>query len=246
MSSLIVAHTRLQLVEQFRVPIGILASSMFPAISMLAFVVPFAGSDPVAATSATGALMFFGAMSSAVIGLSASVSQDREQPWDPYTRTLPAGPFPRLAGRMVSTVVLMLLSVVPVLVVAALLTEAVITPVRLALGLAALVAGGVPFMLIGLFLGLTLPSKAALAVAQIVFFPVAIVGGLILPPQILPDIVEAVSPYVPSRGAAELIWAAISGARPDGIALIMLGVWTVIAAAAATWAYRRDEGRRFA
>ncbi|MFI6925601.1 ABC transporter permease [Nonomuraea spiralis] len=246
MSSLILAHTRLRLVEQFRVPIGILASSLFPAISMLAFVVPFAGEDPAAATSATGSLMFFGAMSSAVIGLSATVSQDREQPWDPYTRTLPAGPFPRLAGRMISTVVLMLLSVVPVLVVGALLTEAVITPGRLVLGLLALIAGGVPFMLIGLFIGLTLPSKAALAVAQIVFFPVAIVGGLILPPQIMPDIVESISPYVPSRGAAELIWAAISDVRPDPVALIMLGVWTVIAAAAATWAYRHDEGRRFA
>jgi ABC-2 type transport system permease protein len=245
MSSLTIAHTRLLLIEQFRVPIGILASSLFPAISMLAFVVPFAGSDPVAATSATGALMFFGAMSSAVIGLSASVSQDREQPWDPYVRTLPAGPFPRLAGRILTTVVLMLLSVIPVLVVGALLTEATITPWRLALGLGALLAGGVPFMLTGLFIGLTLPSKGALGVAQIVFFPVAILGGLILPPQMLPDIVQAVSPYVPSRGAAELIWAGISGIRPDPLALGMLGVWTVVTAVAAVWAYRRDEGRRF-
>lgn len=245
MSSLTLAHTRLLLVEQFRVPIGILASSLFPAISMLAFVVPFAGGDPAAATSATGALMFFGAMSSAVLGVGATVAQDREQPWNPYVRTLPAGPFPRLAGRMLTTVILMLLSVIPVLAVAALLTEATITPVRLALGLLTLIAGGVPFMLIGLFIGLSLPSKAALAVGQIVFFPVAIVGGLILPPAIMPDVLEAASPYVPARGAAELIWAAISGVRPDPLALIMLGVWTVVAAAAATWAYRRDEGRRF-
>jgi ABC-2 type transport system permease protein len=245
MSSLTVAHTRLLLIEQFRVPIGILASSLFPAISMLAFVVPFAGKDPVAATTATGSLMFFGAMSAAVIGLGGSVSQDRELPWNPYLRTLPAGPLPRLAARMLSTVVVMLLSVIPVLVVAALLTEATITPGRLAFGLAALIAGGVPFMLMGLFIGLTLPSKAAFAVAQILFFPVAILGGLILPPAMLPGFVETISPYVPARGAAELIWAATAGTSPAPVAVIMLGVWTAVTAAAATWAYRRDEGRRF-
>ncbi|MER7499519.1 ABC transporter permease [Nonomuraea pusilla] len=245
MPSPVLAHTRYQLLEQLRVPIGLLAGSLFPAISMLAFVVPFAGGDPRAATAATGSMMLFGAMSSALIGLALSVAQDREQPWNVYVRTLPAGPFPRFAGRILSTLAVMLVSVVPVLLVAALLTEATITPGRLALGLAALVAGCVPFMLIGLFLGFLLTFKAALAVSQIVFFPVAILGGLLLPPQTLPGFVEAVSPYVPSRGAAELIWAATSGVTPGPVPLVMLAVWTAGAAAAAAWAYRRDEGRRF-
>ncbi|MGI5291720.1 ABC transporter permease [Nonomuraea polychroma] len=245
MSSLVVAHTRYLLIEQIRVPIGLLASSLFPAIAMLAFVVPFAGQDPRAATAATGSLMIFGAMSAALIGLSISVSQDREQPWNLYLRTLPAGPFPRFAGRILSTLAVMLVSVIPVVVVSALFTEATITPARLLLGLGALVVGLVPFMLLGLFLGLTLSSKAAIGVSQLVFFPLGILGGLLLPPQVFPEFVQIVSPYVPSRGAAELVWWATFGTGPNPVALVMLAVWTVVAAAAAAWAYRRDEGRRF-
>ncbi|MEV0628992.1 ABC transporter permease [Nonomuraea wenchangensis] len=245
MPSLVAAHTRYLLLEQIRVPIGLLASSLFPAVSMVAFVVPFAGQDPVAATTATGSLMFFGAMSAALIGLAVSVSQDRELPWNPYLRTLPAGPFPRFAGRMLSTLAVMLVSVVPVIVVAALFTEATITPGRLLLGLGALFAGSVPFMLMGLLIGLLLSSKAAMAVAQVLFFPMAIVGGLLLPPQILPGFVQVVSPYVPTRGAAELIWWAVAGTAPGTVALVMLAVWTAATAVAAAWAYRRDEGRRF-
>jgi ABC-2 type transport system permease protein len=239
------AHTRYLMIEQIRVPIGLLASSLFPAVAMVAFVVPFAGQDPRSATAATGSLMFFGAMSNALLSLSAAVSQDRELPWNPYLRTLPAGPFPRFAGRILSTVAVMLISVIPVLLVSALFTESTITPGRLLLGLVALVAGTVPFMLIGLFLGFLLSAKAAMAVAQIVFFPAAIVGGLLLPPQILPGFIEVVSPYVPTRGGAELIWWATAGIAPNGVALVMLAVWTVVAAAGAAWAYRRDEGRRF-
>ncbi|MFG1706106.1 ABC transporter permease [Nonomuraea sp. M3C6] len=245
MSNLVVAHTRYFLIEQLRVPIGILASALFPAISMLAFVVPFAGGEPKAATMATGSLMFFGAMSGALIGLSIAVAQDREQPWNPYLRTLPAGPFPRFAGRILATIAVMLLSVIPVLLVAAVFTEATITPVRLLLGLGMLVAGGIPFMLIGVFIGFMLTSKAAIAVSQILFFPLAILGGLLLPPTMLPDFVEVVSPYTPTRGAAELIWWAIADHSPNTVALVALAGWTVVMAVAAGWAYRRDEGRRF-
>lgn len=170
MPSLVLAHTRYLMLEQLRVPISLLASAFFPAVSMLAFVVPFAGRDPQQATMATASLMFFGAMSGALIGLSITVAQDREQPWNPYLRTLPAGPFPRFAGRILSTVAVMLVSVIPVLLVAAFLTEATITPVKLLLGLAVLVAGGIPFMLLALFIGFRLSSKAAIAVSQILFF----------------------------------------------------------------------------
>ncbi|TMR91759.1 ABC transporter permease [Nonomuraea basaltis] len=245
MSSLVFAHTRYLVIEQLRVPIGLLASSLFPAISMVAFVVPFAGQDPKAATMAAGAMMFFGAMSAGLIGLSISVSQDREQPWNPYLRTLPAGPLPRFAGRILSALAVMLVSVIPVLLVAAFLTEATITPVKLLLGLGALVVGVVPFMLMGLLLGFLLSSKAAMAVSQVLFFPMAILGGLLLPPPILPDFIQVVSPYVPTRGAAELMWWATSDSSPDTVALVMLAAWTVVVAVAAGWAYRRDEGRRF-
>lgn len=245
MSSLVLAHTRYQLLEQIRVPIGLISSAFFPAASMLAFVVPFAADDPVAATTATGSMMMVGAMSASLMGLSISVAQDREQPWNPYLRTLPAGPLPRFAGRILTTMAVMLLAVVPVLVIAALFTEAAITAPRLLLGLAALLAGSVPFMLLGLLLGFVLSSKAAIGVSQLLFFPVAILGGLFLPLQIMPAFVQAVSPFMPSRGAVELVWSATTGTPPHLVSLLALGGWTAVTAVGAAWAYRRDEGRRF-
>ncbi|MBT2233056.1 ABC transporter permease [Nonomuraea sp. NEAU-A123] len=245
MSSLIVAHTRYQILEQIRVPIGLVASAFFPAASMLAFAVPFTGDDPVASTRATGSMMLVGAMSGAIMALSITVAQDREQPWNTYVRTLPAGPFPRFAGRILTTMATMLIATIPVLLIATFFTAATITLPKLLIGLVTLLGGAVPFMLLGLFLGYLLASKAAIGVSQVLFFPMAILGGLFLPPQMMPDFVQAVSPFVPSRGAGELIWAVTTGSSPNTVAVIMLGVWTVIAALAAGWAYRRDEGRRF-
>ncbi|WP_157245236.1 ABC transporter permease [Nonomuraea typhae] len=245
MSSLTLAHTRYLMIEQLRVPIGLVASAFFPAVSMLAFVIPFAGDDPAAATRATGSMMLLGALSSAVISLSITVSQDREQPWNPYLRTLPAGPLPRFAGRILSSLAGMWLSVIPVVVIALAFSEARLTPATLGLALLTLVAASLPFMLLGLFVGFMMSSKAAIAVSQVAFFPLAILGGILLPIQAMPGFVQTLSLYLPSRGSGELMWWAIAGISPDPVALASLAVWTVVIAALAVWAYRRDEGRRF-
>ncbi|MDT7703402.1 MAG: hypothetical protein QOJ30_5727 [Pseudonocardiales bacterium] len=47
------------------------------------------------------------------------------------------------------------------------------------------------------------------------------------------------------RGARHLVVRATTGTSPDGLALVVFAVWTVVTAAVAVWAYRRDEGRRF-
>jgi ABC-2 type transport system permease protein len=243
--SLVVTHVKYQFLETVRIPIAVIGNAFFPAASMLFFVVPFAGDDPVAATYATASMTTFAVMSSCLFTYGIGVSEDRAQPWDPYLRTLPAGPWPRFAGRLLTGLAFMGLALVPVVAIAALLTKATVSPAGLLLGLGALVVATLPFTLLGLFIGYALPSKAAIAVAQIVFFPLAFGGGLLSAPGQAPGFVEIIAPYLPTHGAVELVWAAVGDFTPDTTSLVMLAVWTAGAGALAVWAYRRDEGRRF-
>ncbi|MFI6481958.1 ABC transporter permease [Nonomuraea sp. NPDC050663] len=244
MSSLVLAHTRVQFIEQLRVPIGLVAGAFFPAAAFLAFVVPSVD-DPAVALGATCAMVVFAIMSTGMIGLGINVSQDRELPWDPYLRTLPAGPFPRIAGRLLTAMAISLLAMIPVTVLAAVFAGVRLSPARLLLGLLAVLVITIPFMLIGLFIGYLLPAKAAIGVSQILFFPIAILGGLLGNPMDMPAFIEAVSPFMPSRGALELLWWATIGMEVDWFAIGMMGVWIVVLGLATAWAYRRDEGRRF-
>lgn len=41
------------------------------------------------------------------------------------------------------------------------------------------------------------------------------------------------------------MWSAVGDYPVEPLALIMFGVWVVLLASLAAWAYRRDEGRRF-
>ncbi|HEY2674301.1 MAG TPA: ABC transporter permease [Rugosimonospora sp.] len=243
--SLVLTNARFHLLETLRIPIAVLGSTFFPAASMLFFVVPFTGSDPTGATFATASMVTFAVMTSNLFGYGVGVAADRAEPWDPYTRTLPAGPGPRFGGRIIAGLAMTFLSLLPVILIAAFLTAAHTTVVGLLLGIGAAFVAAIPFTFMGLAIGYALPMKAALAVAQIIFFPLAFLGGLLSAPQQAPSFVEAVAPYLPTRGAVELMWAAVGDFPLRPLSAAMLGVWTVAAGLLAAWAYRRDEGRRF-
>jgi ABC-2 type transport system permease protein len=243
--NLVMTHARYQFLETIRVPIAVVGTVFFPVAAMLFFVVPAVGGNPNAATLATASMVTFAMSTTCLFQYGIGVSEDRAQPWDPYLRTLPVGAWPRFAGRILNGLAFLFLSFLPVVLVAAVATEATATPLRLSIAAGTLLVGAVPFTLLGLAIGYALPAKAALAVAQLLFFPLAFGGGLMSEPGRAPGWVEAVSPYLPTRGVGELMWASVSTWSPDRTALVMLGVWTVVFAVLAAWAYRRDEGRRF-
>ncbi len=245
MTSLALTHARFQLLEIVRIPIALVGSAFFPAVSMLFFVVPFVGRDPVGATFATASMVTFAVMTTNLFQYGVGVAEDRAQPWDPFTRTLPAGPGARFAGRILAGLVLMTISLLPVVVIAALLTAATISAQAFVVAIGATVVVAVPFTLMGLAIGYAMPAKAAIVVAQLLFFPLAFGGGLLSAPGSAPGFVEAIAPYLPTGGAVRLMWAAVGDFPIEVPSLAALAGWTIALAAVAVWAYRRDEGRRF-
>jgi ABC-2 type transport system permease protein len=190
-------------------------------------------------------MLVFAAMVSNLFGHGLGVSEDRSRPWDPFTRTLPVGATPRFAGRLVTGLVMMFLSLIPVLLVAAFLTEATITPLQFLSAIGVMVLASLPFILMGLAIGYSLPSKAALVVVQLLFLPMAFAGGLLSGPDSAPGFIKMISPYVPTRGAVELMWASVSDFSVNWTSVISFTVWTVALGALAIRGYRRDEGIRY-
>ncbi|GEL24086.1 ABC transporter [Pseudonocardia sulfidoxydans NBRC 16205] len=239
-------HFRFLLLENLRVPIAVGSAAIFPALSLLFFVVPFGfGDDVAAATSAVIQLAVFGVLSSFLFTFGVGVADDREKAWDPYVRTLPAAATPRIVGRLLTGFVFALIAIVPVTIVGAALTSASVTPLRFLAGLVAMLVAGLPFLLGGLAVGYSMPVKAALPVTQLIFFPLAFGGGLFLPPQLFPDWLQTISELLPSRGARDVVIWAVQGITPSVLTIVSFAVWIVATAAIAGWAYRRDEGRRF-
>jgi ABC-2 type transport system permease protein len=244
---LALTHARYSLLETMRVPIAVISTLVFPALSLLFFVVPqrSVAENPLWATQAVIALSVFAVLANGLFGFGLSIAEDREKPWDPYLRTLPAPGIARVAGHVLSIGMLGLAAIVPVVVLGALLTAAEASAWRVLAGFVAIAASALPFMLIGICVGYSMPSKAAIAVVQVLMFGLAFGGGLFLPPQLFPGWLDAISRFLPSRHAREIVVWAVQGGDLPVWAWVGYLVWTALLLALALLLFRRDEGRRY-
>ncbi|MBX3094670.1 MAG: ABC transporter permease [Cryobacterium sp.] len=240
-------HAKYSLIETSRIPIAIISALAFPALALLFFVVPqqVVASNPLWATQAVISLSVFAVMSNALFSFGLSISEDREKPWDPYLRTLPAPGLARVFGHVFSMGLIGFAAILPVIVIGALLTAAEASVGGILLGLVALAVSALPFMLIGIAIGYSMPSKAAIAVVQIVMFGFAFAGGLFLPPVMFADWLNTLSKFFPSRHAREFVIWAVQGGELEWWVWVGLIVWTAVMLVVALWLFRRDEGRRF-
>lgn len=240
-------HAKYALLETMRIPIAVISALAFPALALLFFVVPqeVVAADPLFATQAVIGLSVFAVMSNALFSFGLSISEDREKPWDPYLRTLPVPGIARVLAYVLSIGLMGLVAILPVILIGGLFTAAEASIGRILLGLLALAVSALPFMLIGVCIGYSLPSKAAIAVVQIVMFGFAFAGGLFLPPMMFAPWLNTLSTFFPSRQARELvIWAVQGGELAPWVWLGILA-WIAVTLVLALVLFRRDEGRRF-
>lgn len=240
-------HARLGFVETVRIPIAVIGNLAFPALALLFFVVPQreVAENPLYATAAVVQLGVFAVMSTCMFSFGAGVAEDRQMPFDPFVRTLPAGPAPRLTGRVLNGVAWSYVSLVPIVLVGWLLTAATLTWAQTGWSVLLVLAAAVPFVLLGLAIGYRLSSKAAIAVVQAIVFPLAFAGGLFMPPEAFPHWLDLFSRALPTRALRDLTVQMVTGVEAYALALPVLLGWTLVFGLLAVLAYRSDEGRRF-
>jgi ABC-2 type transport system permease protein len=249
MSTLVIAglHAKYTLLETIRIPIALIGTFVFPGLSLLFFVVPqrAVADDPVFATQAVISLSVFAIMANQLFSFGLGISEDREKPWYPYLRTLPAPPLSRVLGTVAATGLIGITAIVPVVVIGALLTEATASISGILLGFLALIVSALPFAFIGVSIGYSMPSKAAIAVVQVVMFGLAFAGGLFLPPFLFAGWLDTLSKFLPSRQARELVIWAVQGGELEPWVWIGMIAWIAATLTLALVLFRRDEGRRY-
>jgi ABC-2 type transport system permease protein len=241
----IVAYTKFELVQAFRIPVVYVALLFLPSVGMLLFVLPLLGDDPEAAVLGTASMCLFAVLIICSAQYAIGIADSRTKPWGGYVRTLPGGPLPRMVSLMVESVVLVVAGSLPLLAIAAIGTEARASLGQILVGLLALSLGVVPFGLMMLAIGYAVAPQAVGVLTSIAPITLAFLGGYFTDPAVSTGLIATIAPFVPTRGPAEVVWAAVTDHSPDPLALAMFPVWTVLFGVLAWYAYRRDESRRF-
>jgi ABC-2 type transport system permease protein len=241
--SLALVHTRAEILQLLRYPTYAVPTLVFPSLLMLLFGAQLDSDDDarlLAGISATAVLAV------AFFQFGVGIASMRETTWERYIRTLPVRPASRLAARVLAALAFALASATLVAVVAAAFLDVRLEPWRYVALEAALVVGGVPFALLGIGLGYSLPPRAALPIANLLYLPLAIGGSLWGKPDDPPRSLEIGSHALPTRSWMEILEPIARGTgSPPVPHVAALAAWSVVFGAFAWLAYRRDEGERY-
>jgi len=241
---LLLVHTKAELITLLRTPGFLIPTMIFPSMFFLMFAAPnlkFVS----AANYTTGSFMAFAVFTVTFFQFGVGTANERDNSWSSYTRTLPAPPIYRNLAKVITAAFLALLAA-SVLVGTSILTTPINIPlVRWPRIFLTLAAGGLMMGTLGTAIAYLVSPKAALPIANLIYLPMAYLGGMWMPIRFMPKLAQKISPYLPSRQWMELVWPAMTGGRWEITHWLALVSFTIAFALLAGWAQHHDERIRF-
>ena len=242
--NLFFAHLNAHFWDFVRQPTYIVTSILFPSMFFLFFGVPNIY-DQEGAVILTGSFAAFGVIGVCFFQFSVTTAVQRNSSWSVYQKLLPVHPSIILASKAMLSLVLAALTVACVVACALLATELTLSSQAWLKFIGVLYFGCFPFLACGLALGYWTNGRNALPIANMFYLPMSFVGGLWLPPNILPKQIRPLSEYLPTRHYGELVWKAGLDQELQLKYFVYLGLLTIVAWGFALWAIRRENQRVF-
>jgi ABC-2 type transport system permease protein len=241
------AHEFLKLI---RVPIFAISTLAFPLMFYVIFGLTFA--DQTAGGVGVTTYMLatygtFGVIGCALFGFGVSVAIERGQGWMRLKRASPMPPYAYFVAKIAMSASFATMIVVGLFALGATLGGVRMPAEQWILLAGVLVIGTLPFCAMGLAFGYLVGPNSAPAVLNLVYLPMAFVAGLWIPLSQLPDVVQAIAPFMPPYHLSQLALGTIGAAGGSSPVLHLgaLAAFTVGFLAIASWGYRRDEGRTY-
>lgn len=233
-------ESRYDLLSLLRTPAFFLPAILFPLVFYIFFGVVFNFS------ASQGEYMLvsyacFGMMGPALFNFATAVASDRAQGWLTLKRVTPMPLAAYIVAKFFSSVVFAACIALMLFITAALFARVELATWQWLTLFIVLLAGTLPFALIGLLLGLCLSDKSAPGMVNLIYLPMAFLSGLWIPIQILPEAVRFIAYGLPAYHYSQLAHAVIGTSQGQSLWLhvLYLIAFCALLIASIYWRYQR-------
>ena len=231
-----------EILKAIRAPEFIFPTILMPCAfySLFAVVLPNSGNTAVYLLATYGV---FAVMGPSIFGFGIGVATERERGWLQLKRAAPAPAYGYVCAKMVTTVLFSSMALMPIYLVAAYFGGVELERTAWVSLFAIHLLSTIPFVLIGLSLGFTLSAGGAVAVSNIVFLSLAILGGLWFPVFLFPSVMQTLASFTPSFHLAEiaLLIVGAPGEHATTLNLVVITIMTLLLLALTLWAWSRQR-----
>ena len=231
-----------EFLKMFRMPAYVIPTLAFPLMFYLFFGVAFGNKGAASYLIATyGA---FGVIGASLFGFGVSVAVERGQGWLQVKRATPM-PLSAWFGAKIGMALIFSAIIVACLSLLGIFLGGVHFAASVwPLLFLALVFGALPFCAMGLMIGYAAGPNSAPAIVNVVYLPMSFLSGLWIPITMMPKFLQTIAPALPPFHLAQLALIVIGAAKGSAVQhIVVLIGFTALFLAAATIAYRRDEGK---
>lgn len=227
-------ESRAEIVKSARMPQFIIPTIALPPAFYALFALAMGQGSAEVATRTLATFGVFAVMGPALFGFGANIAAERESGQLELKRLSPMPAGAQIVAKLAATTVFSLVSF------AMLYALGIAGGVRLgtdqwAMLVAVHTMAIIPFALIGLGIGYRLGQKGAIAVANIVFLAMAVLGGLWMPIAVLPQAMQTIAWALPSYHLGEMALMA-AGQREAANLWLHAGPLALVTLAAALFA----------
>jgi ABC-2 type transport system permease protein len=185
------------------------------------------------------AMVAYGAMWAVFSATGSRIAHERAIGWTRQLRVTPLSPVAALAGKLTTALAAALPAMVLVALTAVASHDVRLGAVQWLAMLAAMWAGVLPLALLGLAIGYLAGDEIAFPLTMALYFALGALGGLWMPPSVMPHAMQDIGQALPSNAVAELGWRIAGGQASVPKAVLVLAAWTVGSGLVALLAYRR-------
>ncbi len=248
---MLLAQTRCELLMRWRIPAFSVSSLALPIVFFVFFGLPVAHITRGDGVSLGAYLLAsFGAYAVGnvmVYGFGIGVANERGLKIDRLMRASPLPPLVFMLAKVLTALVFSLVAL-SLLIGFGIVVGGIHQPAAVwATIIAWLLAGSLPFIALGFWIGYWSGPNAAPAVANLIYLPLSFASGLFVPLNQLPSFVRTVAPYLPSYHYAQLAWSALGAGRESlGVSVLWLAGYSAFFLTLAVRVYRREERAKFA
>ncbi|HVM63568.1 MAG TPA: ABC transporter permease [Acidimicrobiales bacterium] len=185
------------------------------------------------------AMAAFGAMGAVLMATGPRLATERQSGWERQLRLTPLPASRALLARTGAALLLTLPAVCLTFAAAAGVKGVALPAWEWPAMVLLLLAGSVPFAALGLVIGNLADGDSAMGLTTVAYFALAALGGLWMPPKVLPSQMRAVAHVLPSNRLAELAWRVAAGHAPPLAAVGVLAAWAGVLGLGAVGLARR-------
>ncbi|MFE8701808.1 ABC transporter permease [Cytobacillus sp. FJAT-54145] len=186
-------------------------------------------------------MTIFSVMGSAIMTLGIRLVEERTQGWSMFMKVTPLSENAYFFAKMVGQTLIHVLSIVVIFASGAIINGVSLSLYEWVMSGLWILGGSLPFLALGTLVGTMKRVDTASGVSNVIYMLLAITGGLWMPIEIMPSIIQDIAKWLPSFNLGNGAWEIIRGGSPEWMNILILSAYLILFMVLSSYIRRKQE-----